>query len=443
MTSEASSLPSRAKSKYKRKTSAKALELRAKIKEFSKSGKTPIEISKILGKSKAAIYEHIGKLLKDGQLNDNETTYVRAEPLEETKWYKVIKRTGEELAFYERERIVPSLRKMYYRLIELGVLTKSDSNYDGFSRKTAEARRRVDSTYIKPTNLPRLPINCFRDDNRETVGDTDMSEPYDPTPAEPPDDPIDVTKNAIKLCKDAILGYEGSCYEGQKGVMPGRWYHQPIYCEVLCESDTIQPDLLKFQRGRAVKVGSTRGFTSTPFMYATCKRLKETAEKYDWIKKIVILYFGDSDEAGNKIRRNVEAGLEWYQGQSDEFEIPVPVELRLIAITPEQVEKFKLTGYQLEAFMTTEKRLKDFKKILLDAIDDCWDQDVYDENCPDEEYDYKANGDMEPQDIDPDNEFYEGTQITIRQMMVKMATQAFRAGWENDLNSTTMEEGTG
>jgi hypothetical protein len=378
---------------------------------------------------RAAIYEHITKLLQDGQLNNNETTYVKARPLEERKWYKIIKRTGEELPFYQRQGLVPTLRKMYYRLIELGVLTKSESNYDQFSGKSAEARKGVDSTYRKPTNLPRLPIDCFRDDNRQTIGDTAMWEPSDPTPDEPPDDPMEIAKDAIRKCKDEILGYDGLCHEGEEGVEPGRWYKQPIYCEVWCESETIQPDFIKFQHGRAVKVAATRGFPSTPFMYESCKRLKEMADTYDWIEKIVILYFGDSDEAGNSIRTNVEAGLKWYEGSSDELCIPVPVELRLIAITPEQVKKFKLTGYQLEAFMTTEKRLRDFKKILLDAIDDCWDEDIYNDNCPDEEYDYEANEEEEPENIDPDNELYGDTQITIREKMLKTTTEAFKPGW--------------
>lgn len=80
--------------------------------------------------------------------------------------------------------------------------------------------------------------------------------------------------------------------------------------------------------------------------------------------------------------------------------------------------------------MTTEERLKDFKKILLEAIDDCWDQSIYDENCPDEEYDYEANGEQEPEDIDPDNDLYEDTDITVREKMVKMSTDAFEPGWD-------------
>ena len=108
--------------------------------------------------------------------------------------------------------------------------------------------------------------------------------------------------------------------------MPGRWYKQPTYCIILCESDTIQPDLIRFQRDRSVRVGCVKGWTGTGYIYNFCKELYEIAENYDWIEKIVILYFGDSDEAGNKIRKNIEAGLKWYQGGSDEFCIPVPVE---------------------------------------------------------------------------------------------------------------------
>lgn len=263
-----------------------------------------------------------------------------------------------------------------------------------------------------------------------------MSEPSDPTPDEPPEDPIEVACEAIRECKDKILHYDGSCYAGNPAIMPGRWYKQPIYREIICESATIKPDLLKFQDDRAVMVGATGGSPSTPFMYKTCKRLKETAEKYDWIKKIVILYFGDSDKKGHEIRKNVENALKWYSGGgSDEFIIPVPVELRLVAITPDQVKKFKLTGYQLEAFMTTEKRLRDFKRIECDAIDGCWDENIYNDNCPPKDYDYEANGKEQPEDIDPDNDLYEDTDMTIRQKMISIATEEFKKGWEDKESS--------
>lgn len=347
-------------------------------------------------------------------------------------WYDIIERTGIELSFYTKQGLVPSLRKMYYRLIELGVLEKSESNYNHFSEHTASARRGIKRDYITPSGFPKLPIDCFRDDTRQTIGRWEASCPSDPTPDIAPDDAMEVTQRAIQDCKNAILNYTGACTAGDEGVMPDRWYMQPVYPVILCEYDTIQPDLLKFQRDRGVRVGSVGGQTSTGYIYNFCRELYEIATNHDWIEEIVVLYFGDSDKSGGNIRRNIERILEWYQGESDEFTIPVPVTLRLIAITPEQVERYHLKGYQLEAFMTTEHRLKVFKKTVLDAIDECWDGDIYEENCPDKEYDYEANGEERPKDIDPDNTFYEDTEITIRKKMAMTVTVAFKPGWDKE-----------
>jgi hypothetical protein len=385
------------------------------------------------------VYAHLKNLIVEGNTG---ITYDQAGPIEERRWYKIIERTLEELPFYERQGLVPTARKMGYRLVELKVMLKKQ--LDRYYRVTAEARRGVDYTYTKTSIYPKLPINCFRDDLRTTIGTTDISEmPQDPKPTRPPPDPEEYIDDAIQYLKDAPNDFDGNCIGGSRGVNCGKWYKQPLYCEIWCESETIQPDLLKFQNDIRVEVSAMRGQFSTPSMYKFCKRLKETAEQYDHIEKIVILYFGDSDKAGNDIRKKVEAALRFYNGggvvdgkiilASEDLEIPVEVELRHIMITPEQVKKYKLTGYQLEAFMTTEKRLKDFKKILQEAIDECWNQDIWLQNCPPEEYDYVAYGKEKPEDIDPDNTFYDDSNDeTIRDMFYRKITEAFRPGWEKE-----------
>jgi hypothetical protein len=70
----------------------------------------------------------------------------------------------------------------------------------------------------------------------------------------------------------------------------------------------------------------------------------------------------------------------------------------------------------------------------LQAIDDCWDQDIFDENCPEDGYDYEGNGVEEPEDIDPDNQFYEDTELTYREKMINMATEAFQPGWDKSIS---------
>ena len=132
-------------------------------------------------------------------------------------------------------------------------------------------------------------------------------------------------------------------YPGRKGIKPGKLYKQPIYSEIWCESETIQPDLLKFQGDIHVPVSDMRGQFSTPSMFKFCRRLKERIQQYGCIEKIVILYFGDSDKAGNDIRKKVESALIFYSGggvldgkiipASDDLCIPVEVELRHIMIT--------------------------------------------------------------------------------------------------------------
>ena len=50
---------------------------------------------------------------------------------------------------------------------------------------------------------------------------------------------------------------------------------------------------------------------------------------------------------------------------------------------------------------------KQFKKLVVDAVAECWDQTIYDDNTPDEDYDYKANNEEEPESIDLDNDLYD------------------------------------
>ena len=223
------------------------------------------------------------KLKEEGfELNDNSKTY-----FENSKWSKIIERTNKELDFYRERGIDPTLRKMTYRLIELGVLEKKD--YGMFSKKTAEARRGVDSEYKKITKLPRLPIDCFRDDKRVIIGQTDVNnKPTSPTPAEPPEDPDYYINNAIRQLKQAPGDYDGKRQaEGREGLPCGRWYKQPNYVEIWVESETLQQDLLKFQEDRHVYVAASGGQISTPYMYANCKRIRDTVVKRRHIKKLL------------------------------------------------------------------------------------------------------------------------------------------------------------
>lgn len=106
MTTEAR-LPSETKSN---------LGLRPKILGFYTQGKSAVQMAKILGISKQAIYRHL-KVLSEQP--GSHVIYKSGVEREDTKWYKIIERTLNELPFYHRQGLVPTARKMGYRLIEL------------------------------------------------------------------------------------------------------------------------------------------------------------------------------------------------------------------------------------------------------------------------------------------------------------------------------------
>lgn len=202
MTTEAC-LPSQ--HKPKRKSPRRALELRAKIKELSLKGYTPARIAEEIGKTKQAVFLHLKNLVQDGELTQQQTNYARAGPVEERIWYKIIESTITDLSYYSKVGLEPTARKHAYRKIELALAVKAegktpaqledmglpvlpdrnDKTYtkreksfcSRFYRWTAEARRGVDFTYTKISKLPKMPLNCYRDDTRETTGYTDMDKP--------------------------------------------------------------------------------------------------------------------------------------------------------------------------------------------------------------------------------------------------------------------------
>lgn len=413
-------------------------ERRKKVLELNKDGKTAGQILKILKVSLTTILRDLKELKKDGYyVEDNGKKYLES-LRENDKWIPIIKRTNEELEFYKKQGLWPTLRKMLYRMLELGVLQKKD--YNIYARKTAEARRGIKDDYKTPTNLPRLPIDCFLDDTRSTLGRTDINvPPQDPTPARPPQDWEQYTDEAVDDLKWKILLYNGARHEGAKGRKCGRWYNQPKYLEIWVESETIKPDLEKFQENRKVLVAASGGQITTPYMYSNAKRIVNIIQCYSHVKEVVILYFGDFDKAGNNIAYNHELSLKWYVYNF--FGIPkdrVKITFRKIAVTQEQIKKYKLIenpekkfNVQLEAFLTTDKRLKQFKQIIQDAIDENWDEQVYIENCPAEEFDYEKHGMDEPESINPDAKDPDDpvSSSTIREKMFKKITDTIQPGW--------------
>jgi hypothetical protein len=149
-------------------------------------------------------------------------------------------------------------------------------------------------------------------------------------------------------------------------------------------------------------------------------RLKQIlANHRDYLEKIIILYFGDLDSTGDLIDEYLINTLRYWG-----LKLHKDFEFIRVGVTPEQVEEYDLVenpecnpevnkdsradrfaekypelverygpkfGIQTEAIITTQDRIEDFKQLVHDAVNEWWDEDIWEENCPDEDYDYEAH----------------------------------------------------
>ena len=429
-------------------------EIHRRIVELHKAGESLKSISKKIGISVSAIRRRIKKYNLDVKFE------------EKNDWKYIIEHVKEiDLPFYQSNGLYPlELRQMYYRLVTLGLLKKGIGTYKTFCSVTAEARKGVSSDYKRKSIYVKLPIDCFIDKHKhDPIGETDIDDaPSDPTPTRPPEDPIELAKGAIEYLKNTIMGYDGKCTPGEWGIKPGKWYKQPYLVELWVEAADFQKSLRMLSGDNQVQVIAPGGVGSTPDLYKHAMRLRAILNRHkDHLKKIIILYFGDLDSTGDWIDEYLVNTLEFYG-----LKLHKDFEFIRVAVTPEQVEEYDLVedpehnsevnkdtrsnrfgekypelverygpkfGIQVEAIMTTQDLVDAFKEVIDEEINEWWDKDIYLENCPDEEYDYEANGEEEPEDIDPDNEYADdGTELTMREKMAKMVTDAFRPGWEEE-----------
>ncbi len=423
--------------------------------ESSKSGKSIRKMAEEIGVSHNSIRHRI----KARKLDVNVKKKVN-------NWREIAQRIRDiDLPFYQGERIYPlELRQMYYRLVTLKVMIKSKNNYMMLSHVTSEARRGRTSDFSKPSRYGRLPIDCFIDKHSPILmGETDIyKSPHNPTPAEPPADWEDYIENEILTVKHAynklknysiIDKYDGTCTPGGEGENPGLWYMQPKYVEIWVESGNLQKTINILRGDNKVHVAAFGGIGSTTRLYDNCMRLKRIKDNNQHIEKIVILYCGDFDSTGDWLDQYIINAIEFYTKlkHGEDFE------LKRVAVLPEQIEEYDLIedpeydpaeknkdprferfkkkypeliekygekfGVQLEAMLTTTDRINEFKDILDDAIKAEWDEDVYLENCPEEEYNYEENEEEEPHDIEIDNDYPENPREGEEDMTIREAMQ--------------------
>lgn len=115
------------------------------------------------------------------------------------------------------------------------------------------------------------------------------------------------------------------------------WASQPRRVEVWAESDSISGVIDPVTRKLGVGLFSCRGQASKTFAHSSAMAYREIG------KPVTILYVGDWDPTGLAIPRSLEERLNRYCQDA------VPIDLRRIAITADDLARLDLTTHEVNA----------------------------------------------------------------------------------------------
>lgn len=132
------------------------------------------------------------------------------------------------------------------------------------------------------------------------------------------------------------------------------WNDQDVYVEIWLEKEALAGVLYDETERWDVPLMVTRGYPSLSFLHSAAEAIGSVG------KPTYLYYFGDHDPSGVDIPRKVEADLR-------EFAPDAEIHFERVAVTPQQIEKWKLPGRPTKQ---TDTRSKNFvgDSVEVDAI---------------------------------------------------------------------------
>jgi hypothetical protein len=180
-----------------------------------------------------------------------------------------------------------TLRQVYYRLVAAHIIPNTERAYKNLSARLTDGRRagRIDPRRITDRLREASRVSCWDD------------------------------------LPDFLQAVRQS-YRREK------WTSQPVAVEVWCEKDALGSVLEPITDRYEVTLYVGRGYSSYSAMMDAADRIKEREQR------TVVLYFGDFDPSGQDMPRDIRDRL------AADFD--VEVDLRVIALTPEQIAEHNL-----------------------------------------------------------------------------------------------------
>lgn len=255
-----------------------------------------------------------------------------------------------------------TLRQLHYRLVAIGMI--NDTNH----------YKRVIGAMTRARWENIVDMESFIDRERSMYGETADDDKDLDTEIERGKEQIKAWMNAYNL---------------------NRWSNQTDYIEVWIEKKALQGVFERPCMMASVGLAPCKGYPSITFLNEASKRF-ETA--IDDGKKPIILYFGDHDPSGDNIPHSLQKNL---------YRLGVDVEVIRIALNPDQIAEMGLPGVPpkqtdtrtatwdgdsaVECDAVEPKKLA---QMCEDAIEEHFDQDLYDElnkKESDERKDYRKS----------------------------------------------------
>ena len=134
------------------------------------------------------------------------------------------------------------------------------------------------------------------------------------------------------------------------------WSDLDLYAEVWLEKDALAGVLMPVTARYDIPLMVSRGYASLSYLHEAASYMSELA------KPVVILHFGDHDPSGRDAADKIEHTLR-------EFAPEVDLEFCRLAVTPEQIETWRLPSWPTKTTDTRSKTWDGGDSVELDAIE--------------------------------------------------------------------------
>lgn len=296
-------------------------------------------------------------------------------------WAAVMDEIETALPYFKSVNVRPTLRTLYYRTYSKGLHPNTKTTYKTYSKQFVKARK-----------TGRFPWDCIADEERTTLGKLEHDR-FDDDILEDTERHLNDQLENISLEKMLEESFD---YLVDDATVD-RWADQAYGVELWIEKKALVATLHAWTKDLKVPVRVSRGYSGWTFLYNCIQEFKETAVDFT---HMTILYLGDWDPSGRDIYRFIQETFLYFDIDPDK------VTFKWLAVTPEQVEDYKLPpqpqdpetwaklrrdvrfqkdkAYWMQSCIVEVDALlayvpEDFRIIVRDAILEYWDHVIYDD----------------------------------------------------------------